>query len=168
MSGPSITLDVGSQNMVSLVLNPGFKGVPDTQTLAKYLLNALLTISRNKLDVRLYVTKDVSAKIGNLLLSMGVKIRTIPADKMTPPYIMLTSEDGNLLLKTVDQDGKEIASYRVPLAKFVEDLEEYYSRLKEKRTAGRKDKQKKGEVDEIILSETELLKYVEDLEEKDS
>jgi hypothetical protein len=150
----------GMSSLMSSVLNPNFKGIPDAKALAKYLINAMITIKKNDLPIRIYISQDVSNKIGNLLAALGVKFRTIPADKMQPPYIFLTTEDNYLVIKTVDSNGKEIASYKTPFPKFIEAFEEFFTRYKERRTQ-RKEKEALPPVDEVIVSSESLKKFME-------
>ena len=112
---------------ISAVLNPGFKGVVDAKTLARYLLDVLIKISKENLPIKVYATQDITAKIGNILVSLGVKIRTVSAESMSPPYIYLFLEDGDIVVKTVDEGGKEVAVYKVPFTKFVEHFEHLYN-----------------------------------------
>jgi len=156
----AVSTPVGTS--IAAILNPSFKGVPDAKALATYLLNALAQIKKENLPIKIYLTQDVSNKIGNLLTAMGVKIRTIPVEKMEPPYIFIYLEDGDVVIKTVDANGKEVNTFRAPFSKFVEELEAIATSKKEKKTS--KQREKPQVVDEIFLGTEDLHKFMERLE----
>jgi len=158
----SVTLPAPVGASIPAILNPSFKGVPDAKALATYLLNALAQIKRENLPIRIYVTQDVSNKIGNLLTAMGVKIRTIPVEKMEPPYIFIYQENGDVVIKTVDANGKEVNTFRAPFSKFVEELEAVATSKKEKKAG--KQREKPQVVDEIFLDTEDINKFMERLE----
>jgi len=159
MNLASMPTSVGSS--IATILNPSFKGIPDAKALATYLLNALAQIKKENLPIKIYLTQDVSNKIGNLLTAMGVKIRTLPADKMEPPYIFIYTEGSDIVIKTVDSDGKEINSFRAPFTKFVETFETLVVSKKEKKA---KQKEKPQVVDEIFVDTRDLQKFMEHVE----
>jgi len=159
MNLASMSIPAGSA--ITAVLNPSFKGIPDAKALATYLLNALVQIKKENLPVKIYLTQDVSNKIGNLLTSMGIKIRTIPADKMEPPYIFIYAEGSDIVIKTVDTDGKEVNTFRAPFAKFVETFETLVTSKKERKV---KQKEKPQVVDEVFVGTEDLHKFMEYVE----
>jgi len=161
----------GTSINIARVLSPSFRGIPDATALAKYLIRTLVFIKKNNLPIKIYLTQDVTAKIGNILTALGVKFKTIPASRMEPPYILLSAEDNYIVIKTVDSSGREIASYKAPLSKFIEAFELLSSSYRKKS----KQKEKSSEpqlVDEIIVSAESLEKFLERyrdiLEEEDS
>lgn len=145
---------------ITTVLNPSFKGVPDARTLATYLLNALVQIKKEDLPIKIYLTQDVTNRIGNILTALGVKIRTVPVEKMSPPYIFIYTENGDIVVKTADSDGKEVSSFRAPFNKFVEAFEALFTSKKERKA---KQKEKPTVVDEAFLGTEDLHKFVEQL-----
>jgi len=130
----------GTTSLISSILNPSFGGAPDAKALAKYLVNATLVIKRNDLPVRIYLTHDVTEKIGDILSAMGVRFKTVPVDRMEPPYIFLTLEDTYLIIKTVDINGKEVRTFRTPFSEFIEALKEYASHRMRKRKREEEEK----------------------------
>jgi len=153
----TVSINMGGGNLIATVLNPSFKGVPDAVSLAKYLLNALYVIKKHDLPIHIYIDHDLTPKIGPILQAMGVKFKTIPVEKMVPPYIFIDSEDGYVVIKSVDSSGKEVSSFRAPLTKFIEAFQEFY--LKEKKAA-KKEKAKKDVVDEAIVSLPDIEKFI--------
>lgn len=133
--------------MITQVLNPGFKGVPDSVALTKYFLNSVATIRRYGLPVRIYVTKEVADRIGNILTAIGIKFKLIPAEKMTPPYIFVYQNGSYFVIRTVDEAGRVCNEFTVPINKFVEELQSYV--LRKKKTAEKKVE----EVHELVMDE---------------
>lgn len=147
--------------LVASVLNPGFKGLPDAGAAARFLLNAMLTIKKYDLPVRIYLTKDVSEKIGNILAAMGVKFKLVPVDKMTPPYIFIYQSDTYFVIKTVDEGGREVSEFSVPITKFVEELQSYATR---RRSRVKKEKAE-GEVNSLIIEDS-FVEHMKKLEKE--
>lgn len=135
--------------LVASVINPGFRGIPDAGATVKFLLNAMLTIKKYDLPVRIYLTKDVSEKIGSILSAMGVKFKLVPVDKMSPPYIFIYQSETYFVVKTVDEDGKEVSEFSVPASKFIEELQSYIT----KRRARAKRGKDEGEVNSLIIQD---------------
>lgn len=146
-------------SVISSILNPNFKGIPDARSLAKYVIRSLIEIKKNNLQIKIYLSQDVTNKIGNILLSMGVKFKTIPVTKMEAPYIFLTVDDNYIVIKTANADGRELATYKAPFSKFVEAIESFFSSYKSKK-AKKKENQMKH-VDEVIISSDDLKKFLE-------
>jgi len=160
-TAPSPPIGTGPNVALMNVLNPSFKGVPDAKAVAVYLLNALIQIKKEGLPVKIYLTQDVTNKIGNILTSLGIKIRTVSAEKMSPPYIYLFTENGDIVIKTVDPEGKEVASIRAPFNKFIDAFEAAFTSKRDKKA---KAKEKPVVVDEIIASDIEPEKFLEHVE----
>lgn len=148
-------------NPATAILSPSFKGVPSAETLARYLLRALAEIKRCGLPVRVYLTQEVTRAVGNLLLLLGVRFKTVPASKMQPPYILLSSEGDYIVVETVDAGGRTLATYRAPFTKFVEALASLITR---RRTGGRE--RTEHLVDEVIVSQEALERILETLGEQ--
>lgn len=137
---------------VASVLNPGFKGIPEAGAAVKYLLNVMSAIRRYDLPIKIYVTKDVSDKIGNILTAMGVRFKLVPADKMTPPYIYIFSNETYFVVKTVDENGKDVAEFSVLASKFIESLQDFISRRRGELKQKKKEK-KPDDVNELLVHE---------------
>ncbi|MEM4787705.1 MAG: hypothetical protein QXV28_06995 [Ignisphaera sp.] len=146
---------------IASILNPGFKGIPDAGAVAKYLLNAMITIKRYDLPIRIYLTKDVAEKIGNILSAMGIRFKLLSIDKMTPPYIYIYAKDQYFVVKTVDENGNEVAEFSVLSTKFIENLQAFI--IKKKR--GSKQKKNGEEVEELIIH-PDFLTYIKKIEEE--
>lgn len=142
------TISIGGSTgaIVASIINPGFKGIPDAGATVRFLLNAMLTIKKYDLPIRIYVTKEVSEKIGNILSAMGIKFKLVPVDKMTPPYIFIYQSETYFVVKTVDEGGKEATEFSVPVSKFIEELQGYMTRRR-----GRSKKE--GEVSNLIITD---------------
>ena len=162
MRTASIPTGGGSASAILSVLNPSFKGVADAKTLARYLLTALTVIKKQNLPVKIYVTQDITDKLGNILTALGVRFRTIPVDAMSPPYIFLYTENGDIVVKTVDADGKEVATFRAPFAKFVEYFEELFNAKKPKKPK----KEKVQRVDEVYLPSETAETFIEHMKDE--
>ncbi|MEM1693967.1 MAG: hypothetical protein QXE75_05025 [Sulfolobales archaeon] len=157
------TLSIGSVGVtVTSILNPGFRGIPNAGAVVKYLLNAMITIKRYDLPVRIYLTKDVSERIGNMLTAMGIKFRLVSVDKMTPPYIYIYARDRYFVIKTVDEGGKDVAEFQVLSTKFIEELQTIITR---KREGTRQRKKKENdEIEELVIN-SDFLNYIKKIEE---
>jgi len=162
------TISIGGSTGVAIasVLNPGFRGIPDAGAVVKYLLNAMSTIKRYDLPVRIYLTKDVAEKIGNILAAMGVRFRLVPVDKMSPPYIYIYAKDQYFVVKTVDENGKDVAEFSVPSSKFIEELQAFITRRRE--GAKRRKKEEEGEEVEELTIHSDFLTYMKKAEEESS
>ncbi|MEM1694360.1 MAG: hypothetical protein QXL19_08880 [Ignisphaera sp.] len=139
------TISIGSTGIsIASILNPNFRGVVDAGTIVKYLLNAISIIKRYDLPIRIYLTKDVSERIGNILASMGIRFRLTHIDKMVPPYIYIYNDDQYYIIKTIDENGKNVAEFSVLSNKFIEELHALITKKK-------KDTKLEEEVEELII-----------------
>lgn len=157
-------VDVSTSAMLSSLINPAFRGLPDASAVARYLINAMVSIKKYDLPMRIYVTREVTEKIGGILAAMGVRFKLIPTDKMDPPYIFIYQSDTYFVIKTVDEGGREVAEFSVPIAKFVEELQSYLSKGR-----GKPKRSKVEEVNALIIGDefTEFVKRVGDLHRDD-
>ena len=153
----SVSAATAQPSQLLSVLSPQFRGIPDAGALARYLVRALVTIKREGLPVRIYLSQDLVERVGGLLAELGVRFRAVPVSRLEPPYILLDTEGGSVVLRTVDEGGRVVAQHAVPLAKFVEALEALLRR-------GRGRRGEERTVSELVIAEEDLQRFLERLE----
>ena len=140
---------------IHTIIAPRFKGIVDARTIATYFIKTAALIKKSDLPIRIYVAEDLADKIVNLLVALGIKFKTMPASRLEPPYIFLDLVNGDLVLRTVDTNGRVVAEYKVPLTKFISALEELLANSRRGRDGKR--------VKEIVISKEDAKEILEKL-----
>jgi len=153
---PPISISLSMR--IAEILNPCLGLTPDPKALAKYFCEALLTIAKEDLPVKIYLDHRITEAIAPLFKELGVKFRTVSPDSMKPPYIYLFLDGGRLVIETVDMNLRE----RRYVTRFDLLLEELTSLVMEvKRKKGKKSEHEVEIPSDMTLEE--FMKFIRDI-----
>jgi len=90
------------------LLNPKFGSMPGPKLVARYFAEVLSAVASEDLPVKIYLDHRITVALAPLFKELGVRFRTIPVDRMEPPYILLFIDEdaGRLVVETCDPDLK--------------------------------------------------------------
>lgn len=88
------------------LLNPKFGSMPGPKLVARYFAEVLSAVASEDLPVKIYLDHRITVALAPLFKELGVRFRTIPVDRMEPPYILLFIDEdaGRLVVETCDPD----------------------------------------------------------------
>jgi len=152
---------------IAEILNPRLGAAPDPKALAKYFCEALLTIAKEGLPVRVYLDHRITESVAPLLKELGVKFRTVSPDSMKPPYIYLFLNGDKLVIETVDMDLRG-RRYVARFDLFLEELAALLIQVKTKRKEYRREEEAKPKgIDLFDMEPKEFLKLLEEILEEE-
>lgn len=167
----STTPSVGAGLNVRIagLLNPRFGSVPGPKAIARYFVEALSAIARAGLPIRIYLDHRITVAIAPLLRELGVKFRTISADRMQPPYILLFIDEdtGRLVVETCDPDLKK-HRFVTRLDLFIDELTALLAQAMTKKKKYRQAEEAKPETGIFKdMEPKELLKLIKEILEEE-
>jgi len=165
----SVTPSAGTGLNVSLnlriagLLNPKFGSMPGPKAVARYFAEALSAIAHEGLPIRIYLDHRITMALASLFKELGVRFRTIPVDRMEPPYILLFLDEdtGRLVVETCDPDLKT-RRFVTRLDLFIDELSILLAQARTRKKEYRQEETKQ-EID--LLKDMEPKKLLELLKE---
>jgi len=146
-------LNVGLSARIAGLLNPGLGSIPSPKVVARYFAEVLSAVASEGLPIRIYLDHRITVALAPLFKELGVRFRTIPVDKMEPPYIFLFVDEGagRLVIETCDPELKT-HRFVTRLDLFIDELTILLAQTKARRKEYRREEAK---------PETDLLKDME-------
>jgi len=148
-------LNVSLNLRIAGLLNPKFGSMPGPKAVARYFAEALSAIAHEGLPIKIYLDHRITVALAPLFKELGVRFRTVPIDKMEPPYILLFLDEdtGRLVVETCDPDLKT--------RRFVTRLDLFVDELTATLAQARARKKKEYRQEEETKQEIDLLKDME-------
>jgi len=165
-TGPNVSLNL----RIAGLLNPKFGSMPGPKVVARYFAEVLSAVAREGLPIKIYLDHRITVVLASLLKELGVKFRTLPVDKMKPPYIFLFVDEGagRLVIETCDPELKT-QRFVTRLDLFMDELAILLAQAKARRKEYRREEETKQEIDLLKdMEPKELLELLKEiLEEED-
>jgi len=154
------SMGAGLDVRIAGLLNPRFGSMPGPEVVAKYFVEALSTIAREGLPVKIYLDHRITVALAPLFKELGVRFRTIPVDRMEPPYIFffVDEDTGRLVVETRDPDLKN-HRFVTRLDLFKDELTVLLARVRARKKVYRQEEETKPEID--LLKDMEPKKFLE-------
>jgi hypothetical protein len=162
---PSVNVNVGISLRISQLLNPRFGAFPSPRDVAKYFCKVLATIGAEKLPVKIYLDHRVTERIAPILRELGIKFRTVPVERMEPPYIFffIDEETGRLVVETCDPDLKK-RSFVTRFDLFLDELTLLLTEARKKKAEERERKKELPRIEVLKdMSPKEFLELMKDI-----
>jgi len=154
---------------ISQLLNPRFGTFPSPKDVAKYFCKVLATIAREGLPVKIYLDHRVTEMISPMLKELGVRFRTIPVNRMEPPYLFffIDEETGRLVVETCDLDLKK-KTFITRFDLFIDELALLLMEVRRKKSEKKKERKELPRI-EILkdMSPKEFLELMKDILEEE-
>jgi len=164
-------LNVSLNLRIAGLLNPKFGSMPGPKLVARYFAEVLSAVASEDLPVKIYLDHRITVALAPLFKELGVRFRTIPADRMEPPYIFLFIDEGagRLVVETCDPDLKT-QRFVTRLDLFIDELTILLAQARARKKREYRQEEARQEID--LLKDMEpkellgLLKEILEEEEK--
>jgi len=165
-SMPSIS--AGLNTRIAELLSPRFGSMPGPEVVAKYFVEALSAIARENLPIKIYLDHRITIALAPLFKELGLRFKSVPVDRMEPPYIFLFIDDdtGRLVVETCDPSLKKYR-FITRLDLFIDELAALLVQVKAKKKEHKREEEAKPEIDLFDVEPGELLKLLGEILKKE-